>query len=178
MFSEKAVGGSGSLGERNASAGINSARTCRNVKRFRGGLVFKAHRLLYHSTLGWRVIKKKEGIAGCTGGTPASRRAATPRDRAHPHASAFPSSLPPAASSPPRQQLLRSCAPLHPGGNPGANLRSISHRCHPMLVAFVWELAVETIDLPLGCLQGGWENASQRTRRTSCWQPTSRETRA
>jgi len=28
----------------------------RNVKRFRGGLVFKAHRLLYHSTLGLRVI--------------------------------------------------------------------------------------------------------------------------
>jgi len=27
--------------------------------RFRGGLVFKAHRLVYHSTLGWRVIKKK-----------------------------------------------------------------------------------------------------------------------
>ena len=26
------------------------------------------------------------------------------------------------------------------GGNPGANLRSISHRCHPILVAFVWEL--------------------------------------
>ena len=26
---------------------------------FRGGLVFKAHRLLYHSTLGLRVIKKK-----------------------------------------------------------------------------------------------------------------------
>ena len=26
---------------------------------FRGGLVFKAHRLVYHSTLGWRVIKKK-----------------------------------------------------------------------------------------------------------------------
>ena len=31
----------------------------RNVKRFRGGLVFKAHRWLYHSTLGSRVIKKK-----------------------------------------------------------------------------------------------------------------------
>ena len=31
----------------------------RNVKRFRGGLVFKAHRLLYHSSLGLRVIKKK-----------------------------------------------------------------------------------------------------------------------
>ena len=27
--------------------------------RFRGGLVFKAHRLLYHSTLGLRVINKK-----------------------------------------------------------------------------------------------------------------------
>jgi len=32
----------------------------RNVKRFRGGLVFKAHRLVYHSTLDLRVIKKKK----------------------------------------------------------------------------------------------------------------------
>ena len=31
-----------------------------NVQRFRGGLVFKAHRLLYHSTLGLRVIKRDE----------------------------------------------------------------------------------------------------------------------
>ena len=30
-----------------------------NVQWFRGGLVFKAHRLVYHSTLGSRVIKKK-----------------------------------------------------------------------------------------------------------------------
>ena len=30
------------------------------MKRFRGGLVFKAHRLGYHSTLGSRVIKKKK----------------------------------------------------------------------------------------------------------------------
>jgi len=30
-----------------------------DVKRFRGGLVVKAHRLLYHSTLGLRVKKKK-----------------------------------------------------------------------------------------------------------------------
>ena len=30
------------------------------MNRFRGGLVFKAHRLLYHSTLGSRVIKKKK----------------------------------------------------------------------------------------------------------------------
>jgi len=28
--------------------------------RFQKGLAFKAHRLVYHSTLGWRVIKKKE----------------------------------------------------------------------------------------------------------------------
>ena len=33
---------------------------CRNVKRFRGGLAFKGHRLLYHSIQGWRVIKKKK----------------------------------------------------------------------------------------------------------------------
>ena len=25
-----------------------------------GGRVFKAHRLVYHSSLGWRVIKKKK----------------------------------------------------------------------------------------------------------------------
>ena len=30
------------------------------MKRFRGGLVFEAHRLVYHSTPGWRVIKKKK----------------------------------------------------------------------------------------------------------------------
>ena len=38
----------------------------------------------------------------------------------------------------------------HPGGNPGANLKSTSHRCHPILVAFVWQLTKETINLPLG----------------------------
>ena len=32
----------------------------RNVKRLRGRLVFKAHRLVYHSTLDVRVIKKKK----------------------------------------------------------------------------------------------------------------------
>jgi len=30
------------------------------VQRFRGGLVFEAHRLVYHSTLGLGVIKKKK----------------------------------------------------------------------------------------------------------------------
>ena len=34
---------------------------------------------------------------------------------------------------------------VHPGSNPGANIKSISHRCHPILVAFVWELTNETI---------------------------------
>ena len=29
------------------------------------------------------------------------------------------------------------------------------HRCHPILVAFAWELIKETINLPLGRLQGG-----------------------
>ena len=33
-----------------------------NAKRFRGGLVFKAHRWLYQSTLGSRVIMKKKKI--------------------------------------------------------------------------------------------------------------------
>ena len=35
----------------------------RNVERFQGGLVFKAHRLVYHSTLGSRVVKKKKSLA-------------------------------------------------------------------------------------------------------------------
>ena len=34
------------------------------VKRFRGGLVFKAHRLLYRSTLDLRVIKKQKKVKG------------------------------------------------------------------------------------------------------------------
>ena len=44
---------------------------------------------------------------------------------------------------------------LHPGGNPGGNLKSISHRCYPNLAAFVWDLTKETINLHLGYLQGG-----------------------
>ena len=34
----------------------------RTVQRFRDGLAFKARRLLYHSTLGLRVIKKKDAL--------------------------------------------------------------------------------------------------------------------
>jgi len=33
-----------------------------NVQRFRGGLAFKAHILVYRSTLGVRVTKKKKKI--------------------------------------------------------------------------------------------------------------------
>ena len=32
----------------------------RNVERFLGGLVFKAHRLLHHTALGSRAMKKKK----------------------------------------------------------------------------------------------------------------------
>ena len=40
-----------------------------NVQRFRGGLVFKAHGLLYPSTLGLRVITKKKKTAPQSGPT-------------------------------------------------------------------------------------------------------------
>ena len=43
----------------------------------------------------------------------------------------------------------------HPRGNPGAHLKSISHRCYLQEVAFEWELSKETIYFPLGSLQGG-----------------------
>jgi len=58
---------------------------------------------------------------------------------------------------------VRRC---HPGGNPGANRESISHRCYLFEIAFVWELTKETIHLPLGCLQGG-------TRRLQAVEATS-----
>ena len=53
------------------TAGYDWQLLDRNVQRFREGLVFQAHRRLNHSTLGLRVIKKKEqGVpfletAGC-----------------------------------------------------------------------------------------------------------------
>ena len=45
-------------------ADTNPESPRRNLKRFRGGLVIKAHRLLYHSTLGLRVIKRREKKPG------------------------------------------------------------------------------------------------------------------
>ena len=56
-----------------------------NVKRLLGGLVFKAHILLYHSTLGLRVIKR-ESLQVCVGqeqlrdDAAALRRGARPGD--------------------------------------------------------------------------------------------------
>ena len=44
----------------------------RIVNRFRGRLVFKAHRLLHHSTLGSRVIKRKREEEAYKGKTAAS----------------------------------------------------------------------------------------------------------
>ena len=54
-----------------------------------------------------------------------------------------------------RARAQQLASPNRPGGNPGANLKSISHRCYLFEVAFVWELTKETVVLPLGCLQGG-----------------------
>ena len=49
------VTSSGVLKRMHASVAPN-----RNVQWFRGGLIFKADRLMYHSTLGLRVIKEKK----------------------------------------------------------------------------------------------------------------------
>ena len=56
-------------------------------------------------------------------------------------------------------------SPCHPGGNPGANLKSISHRCFLVELAFVWELTKDTIVLPLGCLQSGCVVSARATPR-------------
>ena len=56
-------GGLGGSGVSGAGFGVRSLEF-RNVHRFRGGLVFQAHRLLCHSTLGFRVIKKKKKVRG------------------------------------------------------------------------------------------------------------------
>ena len=45
-----------------AESSIQEQLPRKNVKRFRGGLGLEVHRLVYHSTLGWRVIKKKKRL--------------------------------------------------------------------------------------------------------------------
>ena len=46
-----------------ADPSTSGVKTIGQPNWFRGGLVFKAHRLLYHSALGLRVIKKKTEAA-------------------------------------------------------------------------------------------------------------------
>ena len=51
----------------------------------------------------------------------------------------------------------------HPGCNPGANRKSISYRCHPILVAFVWDLTYESIDfISHPGLPPGWYHRRRR----------------
>jgi hypothetical protein len=69
----------------------------------------------------------------------------------------------------PSPQPLHLSSPIHPGGNPWANQTSISHRCYPIQVAFVWELSSKNIHLPLGCLQGGCGRARLTTEPRSIW---------
>ena len=57
MLGVQVIVGGGRAGDINKFT-ISGQVLRRIVKRFRGGLVFKARRLLYHSTLGSRVIKK------------------------------------------------------------------------------------------------------------------------
>ena len=58
---------------------------------------------------------------------------------------------------------------LHPGGNPGANLKSISHRCYLCEVASGRELTEETIVWPLGCLQSGTRATHNTVGKWRAW---------
>ena len=55
----------------------------------------------------------------------------------------------------------RPCRPQqsqsHPGGNPGANIKSISHRCHLFEVAFDWELTKKLSFCPWVASRAGIE---------------------
>ena len=48
---------------RSAPVSVSEQLLHRNEKQFRGGLVFKAHRWLHHSTLGSRVTKEKKKVS-------------------------------------------------------------------------------------------------------------------
>jgi len=55
-----------------------------NVQRFRGGLEFKAHRLVYHQTLGGRVKRKKKTLLlAPLGDTAAVLRATAQKQQDH-----------------------------------------------------------------------------------------------
>ena len=52
--------------------------------------------------------------------------------------------------------------PPHLGGNPGANLRSISRRCHLFEVALVWELVKKPSICPWVAASAAHENGALR----------------
>ena len=61
----------------------------------------------------------------------------------------------PCALTGPSLELDRSVwLPLPPWRQPRGKSQ-VSHSCHPILVAFAWELTKETINIPLGCLKSG-----------------------
>ena len=60
-------------------------RSTADVKRFRGGLVFKTHRRAYRSTLGLRVMKKKKKDNGASLGAGAESRDRARGERVHRH---------------------------------------------------------------------------------------------
>ena len=86
------------------------------MKRFRGGLVFKAHRLLHPSTLGLAVIKKKKK----------KEKKMVSHLKEHNAAVTWIEIM---------DDDSHAVLPYS-----RANLKSIFHRCHPIPVVFVWEL--------------------------------------
>jgi len=62
----------------------------RNVNRFRGGLVFKAHRFVYRPTLGLSVIKKKKLVVDNKNSVSPSRLPGASETAAHIQSTAGP----------------------------------------------------------------------------------------
>ena len=96
------------------------------MKQFQGGLVFKAHRLLYHSTLGSRVIKKRRsslGLAFTAWTLSLSSFNPTPPGLAAPCAPAPPAPMGGAdmggaeIPAPPAPSQPRTCTPWTSAGN-------------------------------------------------------------
>ena len=118
----------------------------RNVKRFRGGLVFKAHKMLYLSNLVSGVIKKRGTLRGTEHGEGGSQHCSVWHEIACFSIECCDGKMRERASDAGQEPPWRQ-----PRGKLYVNL----HRCYLREVAFEWELTKETIYLPLGCLQGG-----------------------
>ena len=97
----------------------------------------------------WEQLRGAQGLPGLTAFFSCGLCSSSCPDRATPpHKSTFENELGMSTSGFP-------CGWMVATFEPGANLKSIPHRCHPILVAFVRELTQETVVLPLGCLQRG-----------------------